>query len=306
MIMGLRRSATWPAGVIAVLALLLLSGSFTADASAQEAKPLTFDRSGYVKVGADSLYFECVGTGPVVVLIHDGLVHREVWDAQVRPLAETFTVVRYDRRAYGNSPSPSEPFSNVEDLNRLFEHLGIDRATLVGMSAGGGLAIDFTLRYPEKVTSLVLVGAVVAGFPYTQHFWSRGGHLPGAIESVPPEQFLAYVVSDDPYVIYSGNGAARQRLRMLMEGRRLPRQSPFVRPAPGPPAAERLSEIRIPTLILVGEFDIPDVHAHAGAINHGIRSSTRDVLSKAGHLIPFEQPAVFNAKVLAFLKANMP
>lgn len=61
----------------------------------------------------------------------------------------------------------------------------------------------------------------------------------------------------------------------------------------------------MPTLILVGELDIPDVHTHAGAINLGIRSSSRDVVSNAGHLIPIEQPEVFNAKVLTFLEANL-
>jgi 3-oxoadipate enol-lactonase len=293
-------------GGLFALAPFIRCSPFAAGAAAQEAGSLRFDRSGYLRIGADSLFFESVGTGPVVILIHDGLVHREVWDYQVRPFAESFTVVRYDRRAYGNSPFPSEAFSNAEDLNRLFEHLRIDRAALVGMSSGGSLAIDFTLQYPEKVTSLVLVGAVVAGFPCTQHLWNRGGHLPAAMGSIAPEQLLVYMVSDDPYEIYPGNAAAKQRLSTLMEGRRVPEQSPFVRPGPAPPAAQRLGEIRVPTLILVGESDIPDVHAHAGAINLGIRSSTRDVIPKAGHLIPIEQPEVFSAKVLAFLKDHLP
>ncbi|MCX6223167.1 MAG: alpha/beta hydrolase, partial [Bacteroidia bacterium] len=56
------------------------------------------------------------------------------------------------------------------------------------------------------------------------------------------------------------------------------------------------------TLILVGEFDIPDVHAHSGAINAGIKGSARIIIPKSGHLIPIEQPALFNEAVNDFLK----
>lgn len=302
MIAGSRWFVSRLVGVPLTVVPLLLCTPLGAGASAQAVGSLTFDRSGYVRIGADSLYFESVGTGPVVVLIHDGLVHREVWDDQVRPFAESFTVVRYDRRGYGNSPSASETFSNIDDLDALFEHLGIDRAALVGMSSGGRLAIDFTLQHPEKVTSLVLVGAVVDGFPYTRHFFTRGGHM---TSDLPVEQLVTYIITDDPYEMYAGNTTAKERVRKLLEGRTFEDHSKFTRPRPVPPAVQRLGEIGVPTLILVGEFDMPDVHAHAGAINLGIRSSTRDVVSNAGHLIPVEQPEVFNAKVLAFLEANV-
>lgn len=68
------------------------------------------------------------------------------------------------------------------------------------------------------------------------------------------------------------------------------------------PAVLRLNEIKIPVLILVGEFDIPDVHAHAGAINAGIAHSKRDIIQESGHLIPIEQPYLFNNSVLKFLE----
>jgi hypothetical protein len=58
----------------------------------------------------------------------------------------------------------------------------------------------------------------------------------------------------------------------------------------------------ISTLILVGEYDIPDVHAHSGAINAGIKGSARKIIPNSGHLIPIEQPELFNEVVLDFLK----
>jgi pimeloyl-ACP methyl ester carboxylesterase len=67
-------------------------------------------------------------------------------------------------------------------------------------------------------------------------------------------------------------------------------------------ALRYLPEIKVSTLILVGEYDIPDVHAHAGVINAGINGSGRLIIPGAGHLIPIEQPKLFNAAVLDFLK----
>jgi pimeloyl-ACP methyl ester carboxylesterase len=66
-------------------------------------------------------------------------------------------------------------------------------------------------------------------------------------------------------------------------------------------AVRSLSEIKVPALILVGEYDIPDVHAHAGVINAGIANSKREIIPRSGHLIPIEQPAIFNEAVMNFL-----
>ena len=62
-----------------------------------------------------------------------------------------------------------------------------------------------------------------------------------------------------------------------------------------------LSEIKVPAHILVGDYDIPDVHAHAGVINAGIANSKREIIPKSGNLIPIEQPALFNDAIMNFL-----
>lgn len=262
---------------------------------------VTASGSGFVRVGADSLFYEEAGEGPALILIHDGLVHREIWDAQFRAFSDRFRVVRYDRRGYGSSSEATEAFSNVDDLRTLCDHLGIEDAGLVGMSSGGRLAIDFTLEYPERVTSLVLVGAVVRGFSYTQHFYTRGGHLPTDLAAA---ERRAWFAAQDPYEMFSGNHEARERIRELVADSRVfeHRPIPGSSAVPSPPdALGRLGEIEIPTLILVGEFDIPDVHAHAGAINAGIPGSRREIVMRAGHLVPIDQPETFNTLVMDFL-----
>ena len=133
--------------------------------------------TGYVVVDGGKLFYELAGKGRNIILLHDGMVNREIWDEQFPLLAKTFRVTRYDRRGYGKSSDPEMKYSHIEDLNRLFIQLNIDKAIIFGMSSGGRLAIDFALTYPEKVEGLVLVGAVVSGFGYTSHMQTRGGHF---------------------------------------------------------------------------------------------------------------------------------
>ena len=277
-----------------VLSLIVLSGALTAQAPS----------SGYVPVGPDKLYYEVAGQGPVIVCIHDDNLHREVYDDQFAFFSKNYKVIRYDRRGYGRSTAGTVPYTNLDDLNALFTELRIDKACLMGMSMGGRLAVDFALRYPEKVTSLVLIGAVVGGLPYTSHMTDRGGRQP-QFDTTDPVKYLAqarlYYVTEDPYTIYSENAAAKEKAkRLVLDNPRHPGVSRN-EPQETVPACKRLGEIKVPTLILVGEFDIPDVHAHAGALNAGIPGSRRDIIRHAAHLAPLEQPEAFNKVVADFL-----
>ncbi|MHC1705107.1 MAG: alpha/beta fold hydrolase [Tenuifilaceae bacterium] len=261
--------------------------------------------SGFINVDSGKLYYEAAGIGENLVLLHDGMVHLNIWDEQFLVLAKKYRVVRYDRRNYGKSTDPVSQYSHIEDLNQLFVQLKIDKAVVFGMSSGGRLAIDFTLKYPEKVKGLVLVGAVVGGYGYTQHFITRGGrYYPKNYSN--PDDVQKYFATEDPYEIYPENKEAKQKVLKMLESTKPSHDArekgklTLARPAEKR-AVKFLSEIKVPALVLVGEFDIPDVHAHAGVINAGIENSKRVIILKSGHLIPIEQPVLFNEVVMKFL-----
>ena len=271
--------------VLPVTNLLSQSSSITSD-------------TGYVKVDGGKLFYEVAGKGENIVLLHDGMVNHRIWDEQFPVLAKNYRVVRYDRRGYGKSTDPQTKYSHIDDLNQVFLQLKVDKAVIFGMSSGGGLAINFALTYPEKVNGLVLVGAVVSGFGYTSHMDTRGGNF-NRSEYSDPVKLRKYFVLDDPYEIYSGNIKAKEKVMALLPY--FGRDNTVPMKPPVKVAVKFLSEIKVPTLILVGEFDIPDVHAHAGVINAGIENSRREIIPKSGHLIPVEQPGLFYESVLNFL-----
>ena len=259
---------------------------------------------GYINVDDGKLFYEVAGKGKNIVLIHDGLLHSEIWNEQFPVFAEKYRVIRYDRRGYGKSPIPQTVYSDIEDLKQIFNQLNVDRAIVFGMSAGGGLAIDFTLKYPEYISALVLIGAVVGGYGYTDHMVTRGGRVDSLeVLLADPQKVIHYFGWEDPYQINPENLKAKEKCMQLFKA--FPNDADFIRynymMPPDRSALKFLSEISVPTLVLVGEYDIPDVHAHSGVIEAGIPNAKRQIIYKAGHLIPLDQPDAFNTTVMKFL-----
>lgn len=285
-----------------LLALLLaLPGSFCLGQSSNPNAPAS--PGPFVQIDGAKLYYQECGTGsPTVLLIHDGVVNSAVWDGVWPEFCKHFHTIRYDRRGYGRSPAATTWYSETDDLAALLRHLKISSAALVGSSHGGQLAIDFTLAHPEIVQQLVLVGAVVSGMPYSRHFLDRGRHVFELLEKGDSKAAISEW-SKDKYLIAPGNDAARKRLFDLLSAN--PQDMSHTEYVlPSKPALPRLPEIHVSTLLLVGDADIPDVHAHAGAIEAGIPNAHREVMVGVGHIMYLEKPAEFSQRVISFIERN--
>jgi len=278
-----------------VLSVAALLGN--AQARAQSAPP----QGTFLEVDGAKLYYEECGSGPhPVVLVHDGVLHSAAWDDVWPDFCKHFHTIRYDRRGYGRSPAATHGYYAADDLVAVLHHLRLKRVAIVGSSHGGEISINFTLDHPEMVEQLVLVGAVVGGMPYTKHFLERGdalgkplekGDIKGAIEAA----------AKDKYLTAAGSDAAKKRMADILSANPQDLTHPELE-LPVKPALPRLGEIHIPTLLLVGDADIPDVHAHAGAIEAGVPRARRVVISDVGHLMYLEKPAEFSRMVIEFLE----
>jgi hypothetical protein len=161
------------------------------------------------------------------------------------------------------------------------------RAILVGNSSGAGLALDFALAHPDRVQGLLLIGPVVHGMPSSAYFLERGARMTGSTAEATAENW-----SRDPYLIAGSDlsarseilGALRANPQNLTSGGSYARQ-------PSPPTVMRLSRIASPTLILVGDHDIADVIAYAGAIEAALPIVSFEVWKDTGHMIQLQQPA---------------
>lgn len=258
-------------------------------------------RGSFVEVNGGKIYYEECGTSPkAVVLVHDGVLHSAAWDDVWAQFCKHFHTIRYDRRGYGQSPAATSGYFETDDLDAVMRQAKMKRAAIVGSSHGGEISINFTLAHPEMVEELVLVGAVVGGMPYSQHFLERGDTLGKPLEKGDVAGAIT-AAEKDKYLTAAGSSAARKRMGEILSGSPQDLTHADLE-LPVRPALPRLGEIHVPTLLLVGDADIPDVHAHAGAIEAGVSRARRVVIRDAGHLMYLEKPDEFSRVVIEFLE----
>ncbi len=254
------------------------------------------------------LYSEAAGEGPGVVLVHAGICDCRMWEPQWRSFPRSHRTVRYDLRGFGRSPIPPGSYSHAQDLVEILEVNGLERASLVGVSLGGRVALELAIARPALVESLVLVGAAVPG-----HVWSDEIEAYGALEEKALERgdvgaavevnLRTWVdgprrrASDVDVTLRAQVGEMQRRAFELQ----LPVEGEVEEKLLVPDAAERLGEVRARTLVLVGDDDVSDIVAIAGRLEQEIPGARRASIAATAHLPSLERPGAFDGLVLAFL-----
>lgn len=247
--------------------------------------------------------YELAGEGQCLVLIHGAGDNLKMWYNQVPVFSQSYRVLAYDVRGFGQTPSPEGDYSMAvlaEDLHQLLKGLKIDKAVLLGYSMGGRIALEVAIQHPEMARGLVLANSGVGGprppqaaerLQAMQEMLQKGdvaaiaeemtksAFSPDFKEKRPEafERYKAVKLEVDP------RGFARAMMALAADVQ--------------PPD---LGRIHCPTLIIGGENDgymTPDV---AEAIQRSIAGSTLKVMP-TGHAPAVEMPELFNAAVSAFL-----
>ena len=258
--------------------------------------------TGMAEVNGAKLYYEQMGEGYPLILIHGFSLNTRMWDDQFENFAKYYKVLRYDVRGFGKSSIPEEPYSHCKDLYSLMEFLGIDKAYVIGLSMGGGIAIDFTVEYPEKVDALIPVDMTLSGYQLSEEFIQRWNKYCLIARNEGASNAIQEWLDDPLFAPALKNSPVGEKLKDIASS-----YSGFhwLNPVPQirmePPAIERLSEIRVPTLIILGELDTPDFHLISDTLVSKIEGAKRIIIPGGGHMINMEKPYEFNQIVLDFL-----
>ena len=270
-------------------------------------------KTGFAPVHNGQLYYEVAGSGKPVLLIHAGVADHTMWDSQFRLFSRQYRVIRYDARGYGKSVTQTTEFSNRQDILDLFNHLGVEKAAVIGISRGGQIAIDFTLENPGRVYALVTVAAGIGGFEYTsdeseasKREFELFSHMDELFEKAAYDELAdleAHAWADGPSQPY---GRAPSHIhdyihQIVRTNYTRPDGKPTAIPLE-PPAFNRLGEIHVPTLVLIGEYDELVTIAMADALEKRIPGARKVAFPGTAHMIPLELPDAFNHAVLNFLQ----
>lgn len=260
----------------------------------------------HLDVAGSRLWFEVAGDGSPVVLLHGGWLDMRQWDDQFRALAREHRVVRYDARGYGRSPLGTAPYSHQEDLAALLRALGIEQAQLVGLSNGAAIAVEFALFAPASVRSLVLGPAPMRGHDLGPEFMSgmRAVIVAGAAGDM--DACLAAAWDFAPLRVAAGLPDARRRIDAMIRAH----EFGYARPgAPKrswlePPVSARFEEIVAPTLVVIGDGEMPALVEQGEAMARRIPGAELALIEGAGHIVNVERPAEYLAIVSEWLRAH--
>lgn len=287
-------------GGVRLLILLLLVASSASTLVGQQPRVTT----GMVEVGrGERLSYEMAGRGRTIVLIHGGLADSRLWDDQFKEFARHFRVLRYDLRGFGKSDFSMGPLSHVEDLAALLKSLGIEKASLVGLSLGGMVAADFALEHPSMVERLILVASGLRGHQGVRN--EKGIAANEAAQKEGMEKAIALWLEHPFFATGKNNPSYQRRMRtMLVDNFRTwgPTPAPIVWTWPPVPAIERLETIKQPTLVIVGDRDFSNITNIAEVLAARIPGAKKTVLAGVSHHLNMEAPRKFNRLVLDFLR----
>ena len=247
-----------------------------------------------------NLYYEVHGTGTPIVFAHGVGGNHASWFNQIPIFAKGYQVIVYDHRGFGNSKdSQGGPGRSrfVEDLKDLMDYLAIEKAALVAQSMGGGTCTGFTVRYPQRVSALVLAGSVV-GINLPETIALRHAEARKALEDLPQlGRSFGQMLRNDP--VRSHLVALIASFNVDSDGSIVNRETLPGSFGMGATAAE-LAATGVPILFIVGSDDRvtpPDVVLGAHNL---IPGSKYLEVPDSGHSAFFEYPEIFNKALLEF------
>jgi 3-oxoadipate enol-lactonase len=248
------------------------------------------------------------GEGPVVVLLHGLGGSRIAWEPQLAALSADHRVVAWDLPGYGASPPPAAPltFPGLADaVVGLLDTLGVDRVPLVGLSLGGMVALHTALEHPGRVSGLALLDTSPAfGLDGTDpDEWRAARRAPLDAGLTPADVAVEVLTS------VAGPGLQGPALDQAVAAMgRIPADGlrAVIDLLPTHDVRSRLSEITVPTLVVVGALDAETPLGYSEALAHGIPGARLEVVADAGHLTNLEQPQPVNRLLAGFLPATFP
>lgn len=287
--------------------ITLISFLFTTKIFSQEMP------SALVPLGGSRIYVEGGGNNklknPPIIFVHAGFQDHTMWDAQVKEFMKDHTVLALDLPGHGKTKDGTEPPLAADVIKVVMDSLYINKATLVGLSLGGAVITDFAIAYPERVHKLVLAAPGLTG-------WDEGRQLDTITKQYIKELTGALERKDttsaaEVFTHYWFDGAQRSKDKVspllrdfvytttknTMRQHKASGWAKFATPS----AIKKLSSLKVPTLILTGTLDLPEVLLVNGYLANNLPNAKQVMISGAAHMLNLEKPERFNEELRKFL-----
>ena len=259
-------------------------------------------REMYAELPGVRIWFsDSGGSGIPAVFLHAGSGSSQVWEHQIPTFtAAGYRFIAYDRRGWGRSvvdPSGPQPGTAADDLQGLMDYLGVDRFHLVATAAGGSVAMDYAISFPQRLRSLVIANNVgrVVDEEYLE-----------LVSSLRPREYPDLPVwFRELGPMYRAANPEGTRRWIELESRSRP-EGPLMatQPLRNRLTFSLLERIEIPTLLITGGSDLSAPPPLQRFYTARIRNSESLIVPNVGHSTYWEQPEIFNQAVLEFIRKH--
>lgn len=260
----------------------------------------------FIEIDDIKLYYNVQGDGSSLVFIHAGIADSRMWDEQVKKFSNSFKVVTYDMRGYGQSCISESEFSHAKDLKVLLDYLGMQKAHIVACSFGCQILFDFSIEYPENVLSLTFVNGRYAGFTSEK---PDPPPLEKEIIEAYESKDITKIAELESLIWFVGRYRKKEDvdsnlLQKVMEMDKIALQNEMTSPSNDkmlhPDQKRLISNISVPTCFIIGSMDEPNMVKSCKIIGKALKSKIY-YLSECTHLPNMEQPEEFNNYLETFL-----
>jgi 3-oxoadipate enol-lactonase len=247
---------------------------------------------------------EGIYDAPVVILIHGFPFNRIMWDKQVELLKERYRVIAYDVRGHGNSDAGTGDFSIglfASDLISLMDSLKIEKAIICGLSMGGYIALNLIENYPERINALILCDTTCkADTPegIDKRMKTIETIIESGVEAYADGSLKNFFAPDSFKTRKEEIAEVRQ---MMLETTEHTLVETMLALSKRKETCNKLNEIKVPVLILVGKEDIITPPEAATFMHQKIKGSVLGIIEHAGHISNLENPVIFNEHLSEFV-----
>jgi len=268
-----------------------------------------------IKINGHTIFYTVKGTGRPLVLIHGYGAGIWIWEKQIESLSQYYRVYALDLIGHGFSDRPTVPYTPetyIHCLKDFMNGVGIDKATLIGNSMGGGVAWATTILFPERVDRLILIDSVPPDV--LDRVKNESFRMLAAIKDIPFFPYLAIATRDKNAVkqilrecildirLITPEVVNRQYQLSRIKGTTWVLYSTLKHAREALKLKDRLSKIRQPTFIIWGEKDLIFPLDVGETLHRAIAGSKFKVIRKSGHIPMWETPDEVNQAILDFLQ----
>ncbi|MBP9817600.1 alpha/beta hydrolase [Candidatus Shapirobacteria bacterium] len=254
---------------------------------------------------AGRVYFDEKGFGEPLIFVHGRTLDSRMWQPQIDKFSKNYRCITYDLNGFGQSEIPKNGYDPVLTLRELYDHLKINKATIIALSLGTHIVINFALENPELVDKLVLMSCTISGAEFGQEFMDDWNAVESQAMAGDLKKAKELWINCRAFGQLKGNRLENYELflKMVAEYTGWDIINP-PKKMPRPGVMERLGEITAPTLVMTGDKDYPDFRKNGEILGSSLPNARTEIIKNSSHMVNLEFPELVNELIGEFLVAG--